>query len=255
MTDGLVAVSRLCAEPGNVGPARYRRTVATYREFRTPEPLRAVIECGWMSTSPSPRVQRVLPDGCMDLIWTGAELVVAGPDTAAFLAPGPGGTTVGLRFRPGALPGPLRVPASALRDRRVPLAELHPAAARTATTRIEHGTDPAAVLIEIARGLPGDPADGALHTVVALLARGAAAASTADALGWTSRTLHRRCLAAFGYGPSVLRRVLRFRRAAALLHAGVPPAETAARTGYADQPHLSRELRALAGLPPSALSG
>ena len=53
------------------------------------------------------------------------------------------------------------------------------------------------------------------------LARGAAAADTADALGWTTRTLHRHCLAAFGYGPAVLRRVLRFRRAMALLRAGV----------------------------------
>uniref|UniRef100_UPI001BDD5C15 helix-turn-helix domain-containing protein n=1 Tax=Pseudonocardia lacus TaxID=2835865 RepID=UPI001BDD5C15 len=75
------------------------------------------------------------------------------------------------------------------------------------------------------------------------------AALAAD-LGWTTRTLHRRCLAAFGYGPAVLRRVLRFRRATDLLAAGVAPAEVAARAGYADQPHLSRELRALGGTSP-----
>ena len=69
-------------------------------------------------------------------------------------------------------------------------------------------------------------------------------------LGWTTRTLHRRCLTAFGYGPSVLRRVLRFRRAVALLRAGVAPAEVAARAGYADQPHLSRDVRAFAGVSP-----
>ncbi|GEL19666.1 hypothetical protein [Pseudonocardia asaccharolytica] len=34
-----------------------------------------------------------------------------------------------------------------------------------------------------------------------------------------------------------------------LADAGVPAAEAAARTGYADQPHLSREVRALAGVP------
>ena len=66
--------------------------------------------------------------------------------------------------------------------------------------------------------------------------------------------MHRRCQAAFGYGPAVLRRVLRFRRAAALLRSGVSPAEVAAAAGYADQPHLSRETRALAGASPGQLA-
>ena len=68
-----------------------------------------------------------------------------------------------------------------------------------------------------------------------------------------ARSVHRRCLAAFGYGPATLRRVLRFRRAAALLRAGASPAEVAAASGYADQPHLSRETRALAGVSPGQL--
>jgi AraC-like DNA-binding protein len=51
----------------------------------------------------------------------------------------------------------------------------------------------------------------------------------------------------------VLRRVLRFRRAALLLYDGVPIAEAAAVAGYADQPHLSREMRALAGVAPSQI--
>ena len=58
-------------------------------------------------------------------------------------------------------------------------------------------------------------------------------------------------MAAFGYGPAVLRRVLRFRRAMALLREGLGPAEVAARSGYADQPHLSRDVRAFAGVSPA----
>jgi AraC-like DNA-binding protein len=83
---------------------------------------------------------------------------------------------------------------------------------------------------------------------------GGSVAAIADLLGCTPRSVHRRCLAAFGYGPAVLRRVLRFRRAAALLRAGVSPAEVAAAAGYADQPHLSRETRALAGASPGQLA-
>lgn len=43
---------------------------------------------------------------------------------------------------------------------------------------------------------------------------------TADALGWIERTLHRRCLDAFGYSPLVLRRILRFRIALRLARNG-----------------------------------
>jgi AraC-like DNA-binding protein len=52
----------------------------------------------------------------------------------------------------------------------------------------------------------------------------------------------------------MLRRVLRFRRAVALLDAGHAPADVAARTGYADQPHLSREVRALGGASPARVA-
>ena len=78
---------------------------------------------------------------------------------------------------------------------------------------------------------PAGRPDPGIRSAAVRLARGAAAADTADALGWTARTLHRRSVAAFGYGPAVLRRVLRFRRAMALLRAGVGPAEVAARPG------------------------
>lgn len=251
-----------------------------YREV--PVPLAGLAECGW--TVSGPAVDRpVLPDGAMDLVWTGTAVLVAGPDTVAHPAGRPPGTTVsGIRFRPGVLPALLGVPAHALRDERVPLAELHRGAAAVAGGLIEGarpvravggaadgdradgegadgeeaGGDPAdgalAALVAAARALPGS-ADPALSAVADRLGAGASARGTADALGWTTRTLHRRSLAAFGYGPAVLRRVLRFRRAVGLLHAGCAPAEVAARAGYADQPHLSREVRELAGRSPAEL--
>ncbi|WP_174531163.1 helix-turn-helix domain-containing protein, partial [Micromonospora maritima] len=63
----------------------------------------------------------------------------------------------------------------------------------------------------------------------------------------------RRSLALFGYGPKTLARILRMRRALDLAHAGAPLAEVAARTGYADQAHLTRDVREFAGMPPTRL--
>ncbi|WP_280391687.1 helix-turn-helix domain-containing protein [Nocardia wallacei] len=56
-------------------------------------------------------------------------------------------------------------------------------------------------------------------------------------------------MSAFGFGPKMLARVLRLQRALRLARAGVPFAETAFRAGYADQAHLAREVRELAGKP------
>jgi AraC-like DNA-binding protein len=229
-----------------------------YQEAPAPHALRTEVECVWMAgvaAGAAVEVQQVLPDGCMDLVWTGRELLVAGPDTVPHTARRePGVRSAGLRFGPGRLPALLGVPAAQVRDLRVPLSELHPVLARRALARLEEGTSVVAPLRDLARALPGPPAERGVRAAAAHLATGASARDTADRLGWTERSLHRRCLAAFGYGPAVLRRVLRFRRAAALLHTGMPIAQAAAVAGYADQPHLSREVRALAGMAPSELA-
>ncbi|MYZ40998.1 MULTISPECIES: helix-turn-helix domain-containing protein, partial [unclassified Streptomyces] len=57
-----------------------------------------------------------------------------------------------------------------------------------------------------------------------------------------------RSLDAFGYGPKTLARVLRLQRALELVRAGEPYAEAALAAGCADQAHLARETRDLAGL-------
>jgi AraC-like DNA-binding protein len=80
-------------------------------------------------------------------------------------------------------------------------------------------------------------------------------AALADGLGLSERQLRRRCLELFGYGPKVLDRVLRLERALAAARRGAPFALVAADAGYADQPHLAREVRALAGVPLGELLG
>lgn len=76
-----------------------------------------------------------------------------------------------------------------------------------------------------------------------------AVAKVAEDVGLSERQLLRRSLAAFGYGPKTLARVLRMERALVMAASGIPSAEVAASTGYADQAHLSRDVKALAGVP------
>ena len=88
-----------------------------------------------------------------------------------------------------------------------------------------------------------------LRRVTGSLATGSGVADVAQDLGWSPRTLQRHCTAVYGYGAAPLRRILRFRRARHLLDDRLPFSDVAALAGYADQPHLHREVRALAAVP------
>ncbi|MFJ9657000.1 helix-turn-helix domain-containing protein [Streptomyces griseoflavus] len=206
----------------------------------------------WTNTPSGNGQGRVLPDGCMDLLWHDGRLLVAGPDTRAHLTGGEPSAWAGIRFPPGTAPALLGVPAHELRDRRVALADLWPAAeVRRLTARVDAAGDPARGLEDLALRRAADtvPPDPLLTRLASALDAGRPVAATADELGLTARQVHRRSLAAFGYGPKTLARILRMRRALDLARAGVPFAETAARAGYADQPHLARDVRDLTGLP------
>ena len=197
--------------------------------------------------------QRVLPDGCLDLIWGDGTLLVAGPDTTAFLATAaPGTAFAGLRFAPGIGPTLFGVPGSELRNRRVPLADLWPGPdVRRLTEQVAAATDPGVELERIAAGRldrNGAP-DSVTAGIVGQLRSGRSVSATAEAVGLGQRRMHRHCLTAFGYGPKMLARILRMTRAVAMARAGTPFATVAAVGGYSDQAHLSREVKALAGVP------
>ena len=214
-----------------------------YRDFPPPPHLGELVERAWVVDGP-PEPVRVLPDGCMDLIRMSERIVVAGPDTTAFLNPRGREAFVGLRFRPGALPRLLGVPAAELRNSRVPLTDLGVKCARDRS------------LVELATALASDEMAKEtapwslrqLSYITKSLGSGAAVADVARNVGWSSRTLQRQCTAVYGYGPATLRRILRFRRAVRLLDDGTSSADAAAEAGYADQPHLHREVRNLAGM-------
>jgi AraC-like DNA-binding protein len=80
-------------------------------------------------------------------------------------------------------------------------------------------------------------------------------AAVAERVFLSERQLRRRFTEEVGYGPKTLQRILRFQRAVAELRSDrAELAGAAATAGYADQAHLSRESRRLAGLSPRELA-
>ena len=79
--------------------------------------------------------------------------------------------------------------------------------------------------------------------------------SLADRLGWSRKHLLGKFSNAIGVGPKTLSRIVRFNRALGLSRQGKSDwADIAADCGYADQAHLVREFRDLAGETPTALA-
>ncbi|HEX2381432.1 MAG TPA: helix-turn-helix domain-containing protein [Acidimicrobiales bacterium] len=193
---------------------------------------------------------RVLPDGCMDLIYRDGNITIAGPDTRAHVVDGEQwSTAVGLRFAPGCAPRVIGIPAHELADLRVSLDDVWSSrATRHAVERLLGSDDPGAVLEDIAlqHDARADDPDALLVDQVSQQARiGDDVTTIAAAVGLSTRQLHRRCRDAFGYGAKTLSRILRMTRALDMARAGTTFAAAAAQAGYADQAHLSREVKDL----------
>jgi AraC-like DNA-binding protein len=202
---------------------------------------------------------RILPDGSMDLIWTSdGDLLVAGPDTRSHTFSGrPGVTLVGVRFAPGVGPSVIGVPAHEVRDQRLPLDAIwNPADVRRLAEQIAAASRPGEAIEQVAAARLDDAGPHAATTaeIVRLIRSGRRIAEVADAVGLSERHLRRRSLDLFGYGPKTLGRILRLGRAVDLARAGWAFADLADESGYADQAHLARDVRSLAGVSLTALS-
>jgi AraC-like DNA-binding protein len=233
-----------------------------YAEWAPPPRLRGTVACLWASVVPdgAGRTALVLPDACCDLIWQqGSGAYVAGPDTGPVPVLTPAGTVMaGVRFSPPAGGPALGVPLGEIRDRRVDLSDLLPAAAR----RLPGSLDPVsavAAVLDVAGALVAEaPSDRQAGQATALLRDPAAKVEQVAAdVHLSVRQLRRRFYAAVGYGPKTLQRVYRFQRFVRALDASAGTcdlAAAAAGAGYADQSHLSRECAELSGMTPAVLA-
>jgi AraC-like DNA-binding protein len=228
----------------------------SYRELAPPPALASHVAClWWRADAPA----RVLPDGCADIVWTGAELIVAGPATRAVLPRVPASEPkVGVRFRVGAAGAALGLPAGELLDRSPTLGEvwtggdeLTERVAEASGVRERLGLLVDAVAARVADVAAVDPL---VRTAVLELSRPRTrVAALSERLAISERQLRRRFEGAVGYSPRTLARVLRLQRFLALADGDEDLARVAAEAGYADQPHLTRDCAELAGLPAAAL--
>ena len=219
----------------------------TYVERLVASPL---VCCTWEQVTDTGQQQRVVPDACVDMIWAGGRLSIAGPDTRPRIVTlAPGSRLVGVRLRPGAAGAVLGLPASELRDISPDAADVLGHDVAAALLEALAGPDAHALLMRAVelRGVRG--ADPLVRAAVAALGRPRARVDRIAAeLGVSSRQLQRRVSDGVGYGPKMLARVLRFRRLQAL--APAPLVELALDAGYADQAHMTAEVTRLAGVSP-----
>jgi AraC-like DNA-binding protein len=231
-----------------------------YREFAPPAWARNAIVCFWLRRGDGGSV-RVLPDACTDIVWRpGAGAVIAGPDSEAWASwTRPGELIVGARLLPGAGGAAFGIPLAELRNARVPVDALGLDPRGELSGALDPGAAPAALAGTALRRVAEAPPDRAVQAaVIRLLDPAQRVDQLARTLGFSERQLQRRFLAAVGYGPKTLQRVLRLRRFLTAVRfdaASNGLAAAAVGAGYADQAHLTRECRALTGLTPGQLVG
>jgi AraC-like DNA-binding protein len=244
------------------------RVVSSYREFPPPIALQEHVLCLWTQSiagSPGEHAHRVLPDGCIDIVFINHDApIVVGPWTEPFTVRFPSGTTVaGARFHPGRATGILGLPASTLLNQSVPLRDVWTNSMHARFARVtEEPTLPArlAALQAALHGRLADeaPLDREIRAAVDWLARrpNGRVEQLSKWLGISHRHLQRRFWSAVGYAPKMFQSVLRFQR---LLHLASSArdqqslAQLAAAAGYADQPHMTREVGRYSGSSPSRL--
>ncbi|WP_053385877.1 helix-turn-helix transcriptional regulator [Leucobacter japonicus] len=223
------------------------------------------------------RSRRVLipADGCTDLVLHRDELRIAGPSTRVIHADAatPGSAaSVGIRFQPGTASEFLTHPLTELRDQSIVAdAVVDTRLARSLRLGMEQlAAAPADFVHDLGeqlfrelrevrasrRGMHAFDRENSVDwraCVRRSAERGLSLPAVLSELDFSERQLHRRMASEFGYGYTALRRVQRSRQARTLLRSGVTASDVAARLGFADQSHLTRDLRSTAGVTPATL--
>ncbi|MEQ9498282.1 MAG: helix-turn-helix domain-containing protein [Deltaproteobacteria bacterium] len=225
-----------------------------YAEHAPAPRLRPYVRCYWTLRADMRPSSRVLPDGCIDVIFDRRRPAArfVGTMTRPLLIDAGGPVdVVGVRFEPGGAAPFLRLPAQSITDDAVDVRETWRAGIDVADRIAEREPLP-----ELDAALLARLGDGEIDAAVVVCVRHIEAArgdmkisDLTRIAGCSERQLGRRFTSHVGVGPKRFARVVRFR---AVLDAAphVPRggwADVAASLGFADQSHLLREVRTIGG--------
>lgn len=238
-----------------------------YREYSPHPALAPYVQCYWSIVSSSHAlINHVLPDGCVDVIFTmtADECVaeVVGTMQAAIHVPVDVLTTaIGVRFKPaGALPF-LRLPMHELTDSTLHLNELWGTAGDHLAEYIHTAPTIAAKITQLENALLQQVICvpdldvltlDALHTI--RHAKGhISVRSLTTHLALSERQLERRFSQQTGLSPKMFARMIRFRTAAMLLQQQPtrPLQDLVHEIGFYDQAHFIHDFKAFSGLTPT----
>ena len=224
-----------------------------YREIAPDPKLASAVKCYWgLSGDGDPDSwikHEAVPDGCVEIIRRFAGRSTWGEEQPALFATGiadrPATFQISgdarfaaIRLWPWAWPMLSDVPLSLMWDRWLPI--LEPKLAELAAL-LPDSTAIDRALAERLRALE-------LGVGEAVLAS-ASVAEMRDRSGLSARALQRWFARNVGMSPSHYLRVLRFQKAFATIGDESSLADKAAAHGFADQAHMAREFKALAGTP------
>jgi AraC-like DNA-binding protein len=247
-------------DPGRVqvaGPA-------VYAELAPPPDLASDIVCLWtmrIDQKAGIFVQHLLSDLTVDVIsLNGGPLFVMGPPTSAMQQALQSGTRLaGVRLRAGVARRLLDCPPADLLDGIAPLDNVIRARLRDAAAGAGHSVHATmATLLRREVAMDDNQPDPVVRSAIDWLA-GNSHGSLNDLsrhVGWSSRELRRRFVATVGMGPKLAQRMLRVQHVLRLAHESegeVSLSGLALECGFADQSHLTRELRRFAQLAPSEM--
>lgn len=251
--------------------------------YRPSFPLSAAVDCIWLSRREEifSNLEHMLPSGTAQLVialhdepiaWMppvhNAEWqfwkrgVVHGPQTRYYVAgPKPPGTVLGVSFRPGMAGAILGIPISEIRDAHVPLDALWGSRAVELSDQLLSAATTSQALCVLERALIARIHRPLLiHPAVALALRSSEFDDEPVRIheirrqtGYSSRHFIELFRSAVGLTPKHYCRLRRFSSVLSqLADRQTRLAQVALSAGYADQAHLCREFRDLAGISPSA---
>lgn len=249
------------------------RAGGTFREYLPPPGLSGVVWSLWVQRIPAqraPYLHRTVPDGGVHLVQRlGGGVELRGPQTGPYVEVlDPGVTVIGVRFWPGAASNIFRVSGRDLRDAGGPLQRL-PRDVRTLGGGAADETSPREALQGlldqlVGRSVHGAPPDPLVQRCVRLLLPHHSKTNVGDVaseLGVSDRRLRYLFDAHVGVAPKFLQGILRLQGVLADVQtafASAPGqrnrltlASLAARHGYFDQAHMTRDFHRLVGSSPS----